>query len=41
VTYLETPSRCVNDPVTRYVLFRELPRNNTFCGYAPSPQPEP
>ena len=41
VTYLETPSRCVNNPVTRYVLFRELPRNNIFCGYAPSPQPEP
>ena len=40
VTYLETPSTCVNDPVTRYVLFRELPRNNIFCGYVPSPQPE-
>ena len=36
VTYLQTPSTCVNDPVTRYVLFRKLPANNIFCGYVPS-----
>ena len=41
VTYMQTPSTCVNDQVTRYVLFRKLPVNNTFCGYVPSPQPEP
>jgi pimeloyl-ACP methyl ester carboxylesterase len=36
VTYMQTPSTCVNDPVTRYVLRRQLPTNNTFCGYVPS-----
>ena len=36
VTYLQTPSTCVNDPVTRYVLFRKLPRNNIFCPFVPS-----
>lgn len=40
VTYLQTPSTCVNDPVTRYVLRRELPQNNIFCSYVPSPLPE-
>ncbi len=40
VTYLDTPSTCVNDPVTRYVLFRKLPTNNIFCGYVPSAPPE-
>jgi pimeloyl-ACP methyl ester carboxylesterase len=36
VTYLSTPSTCVNDPVTRYVLFRKLPQNNIFCPFVPS-----
>jgi hypothetical protein len=40
VTYMATPSTCVNDPVTRYVLFRKLPANNIFCGFVPTPQPE-
>ena len=37
VTYMSTPSRCVNDPVTRYLLRRQLPANNTFCSFVPSP----
>lgn len=39
VTYMQTPSSCVNDPVTRYVLTRTLPRDITFCGFVPSPHP--
>jgi pimeloyl-ACP methyl ester carboxylesterase len=38
VTYLQTPSTCVNNPVTRYVLSRKLPQNNIFCGFVPTPQ---
>jgi pimeloyl-ACP methyl ester carboxylesterase len=34
VTYLQTPSRCVNDSVTRYLLQRKQP-GNRFCRYAP------
>ena len=37
VTYMSTPSRCVNDPVTRYVLRRQLPPNNVFCSFVESP----
>jgi pimeloyl-ACP methyl ester carboxylesterase len=40
VTYMQTPSSCVNDPVTRYALNRTLPSDNIFCGFVPSPQPE-
>jgi pimeloyl-ACP methyl ester carboxylesterase len=36
VTYLFTPSTCVNDPVTRYILRRQLPLNNVFCSFVPS-----
>lgn len=39
VSYLQTPSECVNAPVTQYLLNRTLPRNNTFCPYAASPMP--
>ena len=37
VTYLFAPSTCVNDPVTRYILRRQLPPNNVFCAFVPSP----
>ena len=36
VTYLQTKSTCVNNPVTGYVLHRKLPRNNIFCPFVPS-----
>jgi pimeloyl-ACP methyl ester carboxylesterase len=36
VTYLQTPSRCVNDPVTRYLLQRTQP-GQRLCRYAPLP----
>ena len=37
VTYMSTPSTCVNNPVTRYLLRRQLPPNNVFCPFVPSP----
>ena len=36
VTYLFAPSTCVNDPVTRYILRRQLPPNNVLCSFVPS-----
>ena len=36
VTYLSTPSTCVNDPVTAYLLTKKLPAENVFCSFAPS-----
>ena len=38
VTYLSTPSTCVNSPVTAYLLRRTLPPANVLCSYVPSPQ---
>ncbi len=38
VTYLQTPSRCVNDSVTRYLLQRTQP-GQRLCRYAPLPPP--
>lgn len=35
VAYLVVPSRCVNEPVTRYLLTRELPSRNLACSYSP------
>jgi hypothetical protein len=39
VTCMSTPSTCVNDPVTRYLLCRQLPPSNVFCPFVPSPPP--
>jgi hypothetical protein len=36
---MSTPSTCVNDPVTRYLLRRQLPPNNVFCSFVPSLPP--
>ncbi len=36
VTYLQTPSRCVNDAVTRYLIHRKQP-GPLLCAYAPLP----
>ncbi len=36
VTYLRTPSTCVNDRVTRYLLTTQLPRQDLACPYTPS-----
>ncbi len=41
VTYLQTPSTCVNDPVTRYLLTLQLPRADISCAFTPSPPPPP
>lgn len=41
VTYLFTPSPCVNSAVTAYLLRRTLPRVNVFCPFTPSPAPPP
>jgi hypothetical protein len=38
VTYLQTPSRCVNDAVTRYLIHRKQP-GPVLCPYAPLPPP--
>ena len=38
VTYLSTSSRCVNAPVTSYLVRRSLPAANVLCPYVPSPQ---
>jgi len=35
VAYLFVPSTCVNEPVTRYLLTRELPPRDLTCAYAP------
>ena len=35
VTYMRTPSECINDPVTRYLLTLEVPSSRT-CDYVPS-----
>ncbi|MGA1146523.1 MAG: alpha/beta fold hydrolase [Candidatus Nanopelagicales bacterium] len=35
VAYLFVPSRCVNEPVTRYLLTRTLPSGNLACSYSP------
>ena len=40
VTYMLTPSTCVNSPVTRYLLRRQLPPSNVFCSFVPSPLPQ-
>ena len=37
VTYLQTPSRCVNDAVTRYLIHRKQP-GPLLCPYAPLPE---
>ena len=36
VTYLQTPSTCVNDPVTRYLLTLKPPRGDISCPFVPS-----
>lgn len=36
VTYLRTPSACVNGPVTEYLLTKRLPPVRTFCPYVAS-----
>jgi pimeloyl-ACP methyl ester carboxylesterase len=36
VTYLQTSSMCVNQPVTRYLITRQMPRTDIFCAYVPS-----
>ena len=36
VTYLQTPSTCVNDPVTRYLLTLKPPRGDISCPFTPS-----
>jgi pimeloyl-ACP methyl ester carboxylesterase len=36
VTYLQTPSRCVNQPVTRYIITRQMPRTDISCAFTPS-----
>ncbi|MDP4974453.1 MAG: alpha/beta fold hydrolase, partial [Candidatus Nanopelagicales bacterium] len=41
VTYLRTPSACVNDPVTRYLLTLQRPRADISCAFTPSPPPPP
>lgn len=38
VTYMQTPSTCVNTPVTRYVLRRTLPSHDITCGFVASSQ---
>jgi pimeloyl-ACP methyl ester carboxylesterase len=41
VTYLRTPSACVNDPVTEYLLTKRLPPARTFCPYVASAEGQP
>ena len=41
VTYLRTPSACVNDPVTEYLLTKRLPPARTFCPYVASAEAKP
>ena len=40
VSYLQTPSTCINNAVTRYLLQRIQP-GPLLCAYAPSPPPPP
>jgi|688.fasta_scaffold14625_11 pimeloyl-ACP methyl ester carboxylesterase len=40
VSYLQTPSTCINNAVTRYLLQRTQP-GPLLCPYAPSPPPPP
>ncbi len=35
VAYLVVPSTCINEPVTRYLLTRELPLGDRSCNYSP------
>jgi pimeloyl-ACP methyl ester carboxylesterase len=35
-TYLNTPSHCVNAPVTQYLLTLKLPARNRLCAFSPS-----
>ncbi len=37
VTYMQTPSACVNDPVTTYLLTLRRPSRDISCGFTPSP----
>lgn len=39
VSYLRTPSACINDPVTTYLLTLEVPKSAT-CPYVASPPPQ-
>ena len=39
VTYMQTPSACVNDPVTTYLLTLRRPTRDISCGFVPSPVP--
>ena len=39
VTYMQTPSACVNDPVTTYLLTLRQPNRDISCGFVPSPVP--
>ena len=39
VTYLQTPSTCVNDPVTRYLLTLQRPSSDISCSFTPTPLP--
>ena len=39
VAYMRTPSACINDPVTTYLLTLEMPKSST-CPYVASPLPE-
>ena len=41
VTYMQTPSACVNDPVTTYLLTLRQPSRDISCGFTPSPPPPP
>lgn len=36
VTYMQTPSACVNQPVTRYIITRQMPRTDISCAFTPS-----
>jgi len=38
VTYLQTPSTCINDTVTRYFLTTRAPGGTFTCAYAPLPR---
>jgi pimeloyl-ACP methyl ester carboxylesterase len=40
VSYMRTPSACINDRATRYLLTQSVPRSAT-CAYEPTPPPEP
>jgi len=41
VTYLKTPSECVNKPVTEYLLTKRLPPARTWCPFTASPAAGP